>query len=378
MSNRMEGWVPLRLRRSRGAGILLALLLILLSACTPQSLPSSPVTASEAPSVSPIPEAPPSSPADPEIRLAFLGDILLGGGLAGVIADRGADYPWRHAAFMLQAADLALGNLETSVTTSGSPAKKTYTFRSHPDTLRGAARAGIDVLTLANNHSLDFGPEALLESIGHVKAAGIYPVGAGQDAAEAFSPVIVAVKGLKVAVFGFTRVIPVPEWAAGEGHAGLAAGYDPKPVIAALDAVRTKVDIIIVLFHWGEERQETPRPMDISLARAMIGHGATIVVGHHPHVLQGIDLHDGNLIAYSLGNFIFTTVDRRLNQETGILAVRAKRSGVTGAHFTPLYIAEGQPRPVTGREGERILARLDQLSRRWHTRVTRDGSIGNQ
>lgn len=355
----------------------LLLLLPLLAACGPAGV-APPPTPTGAPAPDPLPHSfePPAPEPEPELRLAFVGDILLGAGLEPELQQHGADYPWLHAAGILKRADFAMGNLETAVSTGGAAAPdKQFLFRSRPEMLAGATRAGVDVLSLANNHTLDYGPEALIDTVNHVRSAYIHPVGAGKDAARAFAPVILEAKGLKVAVFGFTRVIPVGEWAAGEQHPGLAAGYDPAPVLKALDAVRAEVDLIVVLFHWGEENKDAPRATDIDLTKELLEHGATIVVGHHPHVLQGIELRDRRLTAYSLGNFIFTSVQRRLNQETVILEVTVGRGGVTGAHFTPMYITAGQPRPVEGREATAILERLDQLSRPFKTAVGAEGKI---
>ena len=352
----------------------LLLLIALLTACSPAGAPTDSVSPA---APEPQAEAPPPSEPEPapELRLAFVGDILLGAGLEPVLQQHGPDWPWLHAAPILKRADFAMGNLETAVSSGGTPAPdKQFLFRSRPEVLIGAARAGIDVLGLANNHTLDYGAEALIDTINHVRTAYIHPVGAGKDAARAFTPVILEAKGLKVAVFGFTRVIPVGEWAAGEQHPGLAAGYDPAPVLQALDAIRGQVDIIVVQFHWGEELKEAPRQTDIDLAQELLAHGATIVIGHHPHVLQGIDLRDGRLVAYSLGNFIFTSVERRLNQETGILEVTVGREGVTGAHFTPMYITGGQPRPLDGAAADAVLERLGGLSRQWNT-CLEDGRV---
>lgn len=323
------------------------------------------------------PAEPEPVPEPKEVTLAFVGDILLGDGLTGIINSQGADYPWRAAAPLLRKADLAVGNLETSVSLRGSPAPhKQYTFRSHPSTLKGASRAGIDILSLANNHTLDWGPEALVDTIDHVRSASIHPVGAGKNAAEAFRPVLVTVHGIRIAFLAFTRVIPEPLWAAGPNHPGLAAGYDPKPVLAAVEAARPLADVIVVLFHWGEEVTDLPRQTDQELTRAMMEKGATIVIGHHPHVLQAIALHDSKLVAYSLGNFIFTSVERELNQETGVLTVTVGPSGVRGASFAPMYIAAGQPRLPSPAVRRRILTRLDRLSRAFGTAVSPDGEVG--
>ena len=309
-------------------------------------------------------------------RLAFVGDILPGGSLAGLIARRGPDYPWLHVAPLLQQADLAIGNLETAVSTRGAPEPdKQFTFRSHPDTLGGAARAGIDVLSLANNHSLDYGPEALLDTIAYLKEAGIHPAGAGRDLTEATRPVAIEVRGMRLAFLAFSRVIPAVHWVAWEGHPGTAPGWDPQVVLEATRRARQEADHVILLLHWGEERHDEPRPADVALARQLLESGATLVIGHHPHVLQRIDWRGDSLVAYSLGNFIFPDVPRRLNQETGLLQVTLNEAGVTAAHFTPFYITEGQPRPVEADAERRISERLDRLSRRCGTRVAPDGAL---
>jgi len=348
----------------------LLLLLFLAWGCAPGAVPSEPAPAA---TETPLPAAPPP---DPEIRLAFVGDILLGGELDGIIQYRGVDYPWVHAAPILRQADLAIGNLETAVSRRGTPSPdKQFTFRSRPETLAGAARAGMDVLSLANNHALDYGRDALLDTIANVRAAGMHPVGAGKDLAEAFSPALFEVRGLKVAVLGFTRVIPFATWVAGQKQPGLAAGWEPEPVLAAVTDASTRADVVVVLFHWGEEVKDIPRASDMELARQLIDAGATVIVGHHPHVLQGIDLRGSGLIAYSLGNFIFTSVSRPLNQETGILAVTVTRGGVKSARFHPMYISQGQPRPADAKTARRIQERLDRLSVRWQTRVADDFTI---
>lgn len=349
----------------------LLLLCLLLFGC------SAPPEPSRAPEVVPVQvETPP--PPDPTVRLAFVGDILLGEGLAGIMAKRGDDYPWEHVAPILKQADLAIGNLETAVTTGGQPEPdKQFTFRSRPSTLAGAARAGIDILSLANNHSRDFGPEALLETIRHVEEAGMKPVGAGADLAQAIRPALVEVGGLKLAFLGFSRVIPETHWVAWEGNPGVAPGWDPKVVGQAVADARKEADAVILLIHWGEELKDQPRPADAELAEMLLRQGATLIIGHHPHVLQGIAFRDSKLVAYSLGNFIFPTTPRSINQETGILEVTLTRSGVTEARLTPFFMegGSGKPRPAKAEESRRILERLDRLSRPWRTQVGSDGRI---
>lgn len=334
---------------------------------------------------SPIRDPGVALPADPEpedpepppvIRLAFVGDILLGDSLSGILAKRGADYPWQHVAPILREADLAIGNLETAVSTRGTPVPdKQFTFRSHPSTLAGATGAGIDILSLANNHSRDYGPEALLDTIRHLDEAQIRPVGAGKDLPDAARPVIVEVRGVKLAFLAFSRVIPETHWVAWEGNPGLSPGWDPKVVLEALRQARQEADLVIVLLHWGEEVKDEPRPIDVALAHQLIEGGATLVVGHHPHILQRLEWREGRLVAYSLGNFIFPSVPRPLNQETSILEVTLSRVAVTEARLTPFVMTDGQPRPATEESARRILERLDRLSRRCGTRVAPSGVL---
>jgi len=320
----------------------------------------------------------PIAPAEPSprVRIAFVGDVLLGGGLDSLLNKRGADYPWQHVAAHLQSADLAIGNLETAVTTGGSPEpEKQFTFRSHPSRLAGAARAGIDIWSLANNHSRDFGPDALMETVELVRRAGMEPVGAGPALADALQPVIREVHGLRIAVVAVSRVIPAPHWVAWEGNPGVAPGWDPDVVKEAVAKAAAEADHVILLVHWGEERVDQPRAADIDLARIALEAGATIVVGHHPHVLQGIDWTGSRLVAYSLGNFIFPDAPRPLNQQTGILTLELDRSGVRDARLTPLVISQGQPGPPTVDQTKAILERLDRLSEPFGTRIDREGKL---
>lgn len=356
--------------------IALFLAAILLLGCsaghsqTPAKPPVNPVTTQDEPYTPTPPERP-----EPSVRLAFVGDILLGASLAGLLESKGAGWVWEHVAPQLREADLAIGNLETALSTGGTPEpNKQFTFRSHPSTLDGAVWAGIDLFSLANNHSRDYGPEALLETIRHLTAAKIDPVGAGADLEAAIRPVIKEVGGLRLAFLAFSRVIPETHWVAWKGNPGVAPGWEPKVVRQAVEAARAEADHVIVLIHWGEERQDQPRPTDVELAHLLQESGATLVIGHHPHVLQGIDGRHSKLIAYSLGNFIFTSPSPRTD-ESAILEVTLDRTGVTAVKATPLIIENGQPRPAKPAESRRILERLDSLSRPWSTRLTGDGQL---
>lgn len=314
--------------------------------------------------------------ADGAVTLAFVGDILPGGNLAWAVKKYGHGWPWVHAGPVLREADVAFGNLETAVSRRGAPVPaKQFTFRTAPYALHGLADAGLDVLTLANNHSLDFGPDALLDTIRNVRETGMAPVGAGANAAAAGKPLMLDAHGLRLAVLAFSRVIPEVGWIAGESRPGVAPGWDAKPTVEAVRSAKAQADIVVVLVHWGEEVQSEPRASDVDLARQLVAAGATVVAGHHPHVLQAMERQDRSLIAYSLGNFVFPPVARPVNQETGILEVTVNREGVQTARFRPMVIVGGQPRQADQRTAGRILGRLDQLSARRQTRIAPDGMI---
>jgi poly-gamma-glutamate synthesis protein (capsule biosynthesis protein) len=151
------------------------------------------------------------------ITLNFVGDILLASRIQELIDAEGPLAPWLGVKDLLQSADFTIGNLECAVGTTGFPMPdKQWTFRASPETLQGLRDAGVDVVSLANNHTLDFGAECLLETIEHVKNCGIIPIGAGPDEASAREPVILEKNGIRIALFATSMVIPVWEWAAGE------------------------------------------------------------------------------------------------------------------------------------------------------------------
>jgi poly-gamma-glutamate capsule biosynthesis protein CapA/YwtB (metallophosphatase superfamily) len=249
---------------------------------------------------------------------------------------------------VLGAADLAVVNLETAVGVTGRPQPgKTYTFRAPPELLPALRRAGVDVVTLANNHALDYGYEALFETLDRAHAAGLAPVGAGGDATAAYAPALLRVGRRTVAVVGLSRVLPAG-WAAGPGRAGIASAYD---VAAAEQAVRSAAqhaDLVIVAIHWGIELAECPDGHQLDLARRLTAAGADVVAGHHPHILQGIQRHGRALVHYSLGNFVWYH-SRAPSRYTGVWTVELDGRGAVADRFTPAEIdGLGRPVPVRG------------------------------
>lgn len=238
----------------------------------------------------------------------FSGDVLLSnhvltaydnaGGIEGVL-----DEGYRE---QIGKADFFLVNQEFPFSERGVAAEdKQYTFRLPPARVSLFQEIGIDGVTLANNHALDFGRDALLDSCQVLDEAGIAHTGAGPDLEAARRPVTVERKGKKIAVIGATRVIPVADWAAGKQHPGMLAAYDMTVLLEEIRARKQDHDFVAVCIHWGIERDERPQEYQRTMAKQMIDAGADLVVGSHPHVLQGMEYYQGKPIVYSLGNFIF-------------------------------------------------------------------------
>ncbi|MDX1622176.1 MAG: CapA family protein, partial [Nitriliruptorales bacterium] len=257
------------------------------------------------------------STADPVV-LAFAGDVHGEKQIAAALG-RG-EHPLADIAPPLRDADLTIVNLETAVGISGTRSSKQYTFQAPSALLDELVWAGVDVVNLANNHSLDLGREGLLETLGLAERAGLEVVGAGRDDTSAYAPFVRDIRGLRIAVVGLTRVWPHRDWAATVGEPGLAGAYDIHRAARAVAAASSVADVVIVTIHWGTESEGCPDEHQLELAAALQTAGADVVVGHHPHVLQGVVAQEGRLVAYSLGNFLWYA-SGEVSRLTGVLRV---------------------------------------------------------
>ncbi|CAM3992718.1 CapA family protein [Cohnella lubricantis] len=311
------------------------------------------------------PDEPAGGPADTQdqVTLAFVGDILTASTVGSYMDKNGVDYPFEYAAASLQAADITAGNLETPITNREDPAEnKTYVFRGKPEYLTGIKNAGFDVLSLANNHTLDHGWEGLSDTMDYLDDAELQHMGSGVDAEEAFTPVIIESHGIRVAYIGVTHVVPDGSWKAGENHPGLADTYNTKPAVAAIQSAKELADIIVVMVHWGNEREQQPEQAQFDVGHTFVDAGADLVIGSHPHVLQGFEYYNGKWIAYSLGNFIFTTNGNSVTQQTGVLKAACTKDGACGMNFEPMFAHNFQPSPMKPEEGALLLAELSDKS----------------
>jgi hypothetical protein len=336
---------------------------------------AAPAASSEVVSPSPSPIAPAvSAENDPnQIQMAFVGDILLASGVETIMKKNGYDYPYKEVKDDLQKPDLTIANLETPVTDRGMILKKEYNYRSPPPALPALAAAGLDLVNLANNHVMDYGTEGLLDTLHHLEKSGIQHIGAGHDAAEAFKPVIVQKKGIKIAFLGFSRVVPDTSWKAGVKHPGVADTYDYKAPVLAIEKARAQADLVVVIAHWGLERTDTPIAYQTELAHRFIDAGADLIVGGHPHVLQGFESYKGKWIAYSLGNFIFTTNNIKETLETFILNASCSKDRKCTLRAVPITTKYAKPEKMNLKQGRALFNRISAVS--FLAQIQPDGQI---
>jgi poly-gamma-glutamate capsule biosynthesis protein CapA/YwtB (metallophosphatase superfamily) len=294
------------------------------------------------------------------VVVAFAGDVHAELQIARTLHDGGN--PLEAMAPVFARADVTVVNLETAVGTGGEPAVKAYTFLAPPTLWSALASAGVDVVSLANNHSLDFGAGLLPSMLEESRRHGVQPVGAGMDAAEAYAPAIFDVGGRRVAVVGLTRVIPRVEWAATSTRPGLASAYDDSVAVAAVERAAEQADHVVVTIHWGREGADCVDEHQKRLGDRLVAAGADVVAGHHPHVLQAIVAKGPSMIAYSLGNFVWYT-QGPVGRLTGVLLVTLDDGGVAGWELSPAVIGpSGSPAPAVGADAAAIEERVRRLS----------------
>ncbi len=239
------------------------------------------------------------------MKIVVVGDMSFNCYYDRLLNRLGPDYPFRHVLPLWRDADLRLGNLESPPTSQPRATPSKFTLRGSPRSVESLAQAGFDCLCVANNHMMDFGAEGLGEACSRITKAGIPVVGAGRNEKEAYAPVILEVRGQKVGILAFCDVIQVsPLYAQGNG-AGVA-GWEPNVNLSRIRELRQHVDWLIVHMHWGIELAQLPSPQQREWARALVSAGADLILGHHPHVLQPVEVIDGAVVAYSLGNFLFS------------------------------------------------------------------------
>ena len=294
-------------------------------------------------------------PEDSTIRFVFAGDILLSDhvlaaynktGTIGSVVDQGLRD-------VIDGSDVFMANQEFPFSNRGSAAAdKQFTFRLPPEKVSLLKEMGIDIVTLANNHALDFGTDALLDTCDTLDEAGIYRVGAGANLEEARKPVIMEIKGKTIGFLGASRVIPVGSWNATATSPGMLTTYDPAMLLEDIKSAKETCDFVIVYVHWGIERDEYPQDYQRTMGKQYIDAGADMVIGSHPHVLQGMEYYNGKPIVYSLGNFVFGSSIPK----TALLTADWDGENLSLA-FVPGTSSGGYTRPLTGEDEKQAFYR---------------------
>jgi poly-gamma-glutamate synthesis protein (capsule biosynthesis protein) len=291
--------------------------------------------------------------------LAFAGDVNFAGRTGRLLTDPATAFG--PIAAVLRSADFAAVNLETAVTSRGAPQPKTYHFRASPVAFSALRDAGIHLVTMANNHVLDYGPVGLADTLAAARAARFPSVGIGMNAAAAWAPYVTTIKGATIAVVGVSQVAELASsWVATGSRPGEANAIDLGRTLAAVRAASRLAKIVIVFMHWGTEGQACPDPSQLSLAPKLAAAGASIIVGAHSHMLQGSGWLGHTFVAYGMGNFLWW--ERSYSTATGVLELILHPHAPLTARFIPAIVSgTGQPivdRGATARQAAAHYASL--------------------
>jgi len=265
------------------------------------------------------------SPELPSVSLLFAGDIVLDG-LPGKEIEQGHD-PFLAVSDLINKADIRIGNLECVVATTGVPEEKIFKFRANPRTL-SVLKSHFDAVSIANNHSGDYGRTAFEEMLGLLNQQGIRFFGGGHNLSEAHTPLIIERNGLRIALLGYNEFLP-RSFEADANTAGTAWSEDEQ-VMADIHKARSfyKADLVIPIMHWGWENETHSSKRQEQLAHLMIDSGADLVIGGHPHVRQEIEYYQGKPIVYSVGNFMIDALDNEEQTKGWVVQFQLDKMGV--------------------------------------------------
>ncbi|MGB3411198.1 MAG: CapA family protein [Microthrixaceae bacterium] len=297
------------------------------------------------------------------VTLAFAGDASFQGLGAAASADPGGLLS--AVAPVLSDADVTMINLETAVGSGGSPEPKAFNFQAPAAVLDSLSSAGVDVVTMANNHAMDFGLDGLRATLDIKAKSKIAILGVGADATEAYTPHIATVRGQRIGFLAFNDVFDsslVAKWTAGDGKPGIASSKTSHAdrVTAAVAALRQQVDTLVVYLHYGTETQTCPNSRQKELVEQLSAAGADIIVGSHAHRLQGVGYLGDKLVAYGLGNFIFRAPSAP-GRQSGVLKVTATGARIDSFKWIPAEIRGEVPVPLTGEAATRAAGEMATL-----------------
>ena len=327
---------------------------------------TAPERAARATTVGPSPGAGTPSAASPtasrsagpaEVTLAFAGDVHFAAQVGDLLADPATGLADLRP--FLAPPDVAMVNLETAITTRGREMPKKFHFRAPATAFDALDAAGVDVVTLANNHAVDYGEVGLQDTLAARAQAPIPAVGLGKDRTDAYAPALLDVRGTTVAVLGATQVPDwtLATWPAGPSRPGVASAATPDRLAAAVRAARKKADVVVVYLHWGTDYTTCPNALQKRTAAALAEAGADVVVGAHAHRVQGAGWLGRTYVSYGLGNFVWWRRNSPADAATGVLTLGVRGRDVVSARWVPLVVgADGVPRRPDAATSRRMLA----------------------
>ena len=292
--------------------------------------------------------------------LLFAGDVLIKAssesiykkeGITGLVSDTLLEE--------MQNADILMVNNEFQFSTRGEPMEdKQFTFQTNPKNVEILKELGVDIVSLANNHSLDYGRDALTDTFTTLDEAGILYAGAGDSIERAKALQVIEVNGKKFGFLAASRVIPVSGWDVRNKQPGLFTTYDDTLLVEQIKASKTACDYLTVYVHWGIERQDFIEAYQNTIANHCIKAGADAIIGAHPHVLQGIEFMDGKPVFYSLGNYIFNNNI----PSTMLVKIVVKADGTTEYHLIPAFATNHKTQKMEQKKAEELYTYLNSIS----------------
>jgi poly-gamma-glutamate synthesis protein (capsule biosynthesis protein) len=298
-----------------------------------------------------------------QVSLIAVGDIMLGDhplyvgrGVGAKIKQKGPTFPFSEVASNLKEGDVIFGNLEAVLSNRGIDSKRlsSVSMRAAPEAVEGLTYAGFNILSLANNHILEHGEDAVSETMTILSRHDIKYVGVDTDITKAREPLIVDAKGIKIAFLAYCLI---PDKTA------YISINDPQEICSDVRKAKPQADVVVVSLHWGNEFMEKPSPSQVRLAHQIIDAGASVILGHHPHVLQGVETYKKGIIAYSLGNFIFDQIFLEETRYGVILECLLSKDGAVGYKLLPTYTDDEYVlHLLQGQAKEASLAELEALS----------------
>lgn len=297
------------------------------------------------------------------VKLLAVGDVNCAHWITPILDASGTSYPYKNIKHLLSTGDLVIANLEAPFCEKGEPYPKNFVFKvpaRHADVLKDG---NINLVSLANNHILDYGIPGLVTTIETLKKASIFFAGAGENINDAYKPAFFRLKNMDIAFFSFSMTFPKSFWAT-DSTGGTAYPYF-SIIKDSISAYRSRADFIIASFHWGKELTSIPKDYQRRMAHFVINSGADLIIGHHPHVLQGIEIYKEKYIFYSLGNFVFASYSNKAI-DSMILEADLTKAGIKNIRIIPInvnnYEVHFRPIEMNGKNRARVINHLNETS----------------